>query len=82
MDCAVCTHLTTECSRLKSSYGIAVDRLFTFGYSVADEDYEQLKSAVRNCRIDLELARCKVAKHEKIAHRRNVYLMLELRSLS
>jgi hypothetical protein len=82
MDCAMCAHLTSECGRLKSSYGIAVEHLFAFGYAVTDEEYRQLKSSTENARSELESAQYMLAAHQKLAHRHKADRISRLKLVS
>ncbi len=68
MECPECARLTAEFERVTRLYGMAVDRLFTIGYQVADAEYEELKNFVDEGRVRSEIARMNCSNHRLAVH--------------
>lgn len=60
-----CARLTSACERLKQAYGKVVELLFATGYLVTDAEYQKLKAATENARIDLEATRRQLERHTR-----------------
>ncbi len=56
--------LTRQYERLKKAYGLAVNHLFATGYQATDAEYQKLRVAADDARIDMEVARLELAKSE------------------